>query len=84
MSSQLHQHMITEPTRNDTVMHDGLIWLVLKVRAPATTKVWSWPFLKLLELLRGWTDLDSCFDSIRGQGAGAFEIPFLEDLFSSC
>jgi len=78
-----YMHVITEPTSNDGVMHDRLVWLVLEVAVPARAELVHWPAVHLLELLLCWADLDAGFDTIRGQWASAIDVPLIEDLFLS-
>lgn len=72
-----HQHVVTEPAADNTVVHDGLVGLLLKVRLPAVLEVRRRPPLEVLELLGRGPDLDTGLDAVRGQGAGAPEVPLL-------
>lgn len=74
-----HEHVVTEPAGNDTVMHDGLVGLVLKVRLPPVLEVGSWPPLKFIELLFGRPNLDTSLDAVGCQGTCSLECPFVVD-----
>ena len=72
--------MVTEPTRNDGVVHDRLVGLVLEVRLPSLGEVGGRPGLELLKLLGSRADLHASLDTVRRQGAGAVQLPLVEDL----
>lgn len=76
----VHEHVVTEPAGNDTVVHDGLVRLVLEVRLPSVGEVGSGPALKVPELLLCGTDLDTGFNAIGGKRASSLEMPLIKDL----
>ena len=76
-----HEHVVTKPTSNDRVVHNWLVGLVLEVAVPATSEVWGWPRLHLLELLLSRADLDTGFNTIGGKRASTLEVPFIKDAF---
>ena len=63
--SRGHQHVVTEPTRNDGVVHDRLVGLVLEVRLPSLGEVRGRPGLELLKLLGSRADLYASLDTVR-------------------
>lgn len=76
----VHEHVVTEPTGNDTVVHDGLVGLVLEVRLPSVGEVGSGPALKVPELLLCGTDLDTSVNAVGGERASSLEVPLVKDL----
>lgn len=77
--SRGHEHVVTKPARDDAVVHDGLIGLVLKVGFPAVREVRSRPPFEVFELLFSRPDLDTGINSVGGQWACALEVPFFKD-----
>jgi len=59
-----HEHVITEPTSNNGVMHDRLVWLFLEVAVPARKELWERPVSELLEFLLVGSDFHTGFDAI--------------------
>lgn len=76
----VHEHVVTEPAGNDTVVHDGLVRLVLEVRLPAVGEVGSGPALKVPKLLLCGTDLDTGLNAVGGKRASSLEVPLIKDL----
>jgi hypothetical protein len=76
-----HNHVVTEPTSNDRVVHDRLVGLVLEVRVPARAELLTRPTVHHLEFFLGGSDLDTRFDTIGGEWASTVDIPLLEYLF---
>lgn len=76
-----HKHVVTEPSSNDGVVHDRLVGLVLEVAVPARAEFWVWPRVHLVELLLGWSDLDTGLDTVGGQWTSSVDVPLVEDLF---
>jgi hypothetical protein len=76
-----HQHVITEPSRNNRVVHDWLVGLVLEIAVPTTLEVWSRPRLHLFQLLFSRANLDTSFDAISGKRSCALDVPFIENCF---
>lgn len=67
--------------RYDRIVHHWLIWFVLEVRIPPTTKLRGWPLLHILKFLFRGSNLDSSINAVGCQWTGALDIPFLEHLF---
>jgi len=78
-----HEHVVTEPAGNDTVVHDWLVWLVLEVAVPTRSELLAWPAVHLLEFLFRWSDLHTSLDTICSQWASAVDVPLLKDLLLS-
>lgn len=76
-----HEHVVAEPAGDDGVMHDGFVGLVFEVAVPARFEVWRGPGFHLAELVFGRADFYARVDAVCGQGAGALEVPFVEDGF---
>jgi hypothetical protein len=76
-----HQHVITEPSCNNRVMHNRLVGFILEVAVPAALEVWSRPRLHLFQLLFSWTNLDTSIDAIGGKWSCALDVPFIENCF---
>jgi len=79
--SRGHQHVITEPTSDNRVVHNRLIRLVFEVTVPSASEMWCGPGLYHFKFFLGRTNLDTSFDAICGQWACAFEVPLVEDSF---
>jgi hypothetical protein len=77
----IHEHVVTEPAGNDTVVHDGLVGLVLEVGLPSIGEVGSGPALKVPELLLCGTDLDTGVNAVGGERASSLEVPLIKDLW---
>jgi hypothetical protein len=77
----LHQHVVTKPTGNHGIVHDGLVGLVLEVRIPSRLEMGCRPRLELLQLFFSRSDLDASVDTIGRQRSGSLEIPFLKDTY---
>jgi len=75
-----HHHVVTEPTSNNRVVHDRLVWLVLEVRVPTRAELGARPAVHLLELLLGGADLDTSIDTVGSKRTGTVDLPLLEDL----
>jgi hypothetical protein len=76
-----HQHVITEPSRNNRVMHDWLVRFILEVAVPAALEVWSRPRLHLFQLLFSGANFDTSVNAIGGERPCALEVPFIKDCF---
>jgi len=50
------EHVVTEPSSNDAVMHDGFVRLVLEVAVPARLKLLKRSSGAFFELLLVWSD----------------------------
>jgi len=72
--------VVTEPTSNNRVVHDGLVGLVLEVRVPTRAELRARPAVHLLELLLGWANLDTSIDTVGGERTSSVDLPLLEDL----
>jgi hypothetical protein len=66
--------VVAKPSRNDRVMHDRLVRLVLEVAVPARAELGARPAIHHLQLFFGRTDLDAGFDTVRGERAGSLEV----------
>lgn len=75
-----HDHVVTEPTSNNGVVHDGLVGLVFEVRVPARAELLAWPAVHHVEFFLSRSDLDTSLDTVGGEWASAVDIPLLEDL----
>ena len=64
-------------------MHDGLVGLVLEVAVPAGSEFGARPGIHLRKFFLGWSDLDSSFDTVCGQGSGTVDVPLIKDLLLS-
>ena len=60
--------MIAKPARNDTVMHDRLVGLVLEVIVPTRPEFREGPLVELVELLLSGTRLHAGFNTVGGEG----------------
>lgn len=77
--SRGHQHVVTEPARDDGVVHDGLVGLVLEVRVPSALELGSGPSPHLSKLLLSWADLDTGINTVGGERAGSLDVPLVDD-----
>jgi hypothetical protein len=75
-----HDHMVTEPTSDYRVVHNWLVGLVLEVAVPARPEFWARPLVHHCELFLCRADLDTCFDTVGGEGTSAVDVPLLENL----
>lgn len=64
--SRGHEHVVTKPARDNTIVHDWLVGLVLKVGSPSVTEMRSRPPFELFKLLFGRPDLDTGINTIGG------------------
>jgi hypothetical protein len=71
--------VVTEPSSDDRVVHDGLVRLVLEVAVPAGSELWAWPLVHDSELLLCGADFDTGFDTVGGKRACAIDVPLVED-----
>jgi hypothetical protein len=76
-----HDHVVTKPTSNNRVVHNGLVGLVLEVRVPARAELLAWPAVHHLEFFLSGSDLDTSLDTVGSERTSAVDIPLLEDLF---
>ena len=60
-------------------MHNRLVGLVLEIRLPTTSEVWSGPSIHLLEFFLSRTNLDTCVDTISSQWPGTLDVPLIKD-----
>jgi hypothetical protein len=73
--------MIPKPSSNNTIMHNRLIRLILEIAIPASPKLLARPAIHHIELFLRRPDLDTSFNTIRGERTRAVDVPLLEDLF---
>lgn len=71
---------LTVPARNDRVVHDGLVGLLLEVTIPAGPEFWARPAVHAVKFLLGGTNLDTSIDAVGGKWAGAVDVPLLKHL----
>lgn len=64
-----------------TVMHDGLIRLVLKVAIPPRPEFRARPLVHHPELILSWSHLHTSLNAVGRQWASAIDIPLVENLF---
>lgn len=74
-----HEHVVTEPARDDGVVHDWFVRLVLEVGLPATLEVGSRPCAHFSKLFLGRTNLNAGLDTVGGQRPSALDVPLLVD-----
>lgn len=63
-----------------TVVHNGLVGLVLEVAVPSRAELLAGPAIHSLELFFSGSDLDASFDAICSQWTSAVDVPLVEDL----
>lgn len=81
LASSGNSGVVTEPTGNDSPVHDGLVGLVLEVAVPALDELREGRSGHVIQILLVRSPLDSSFDSIRCQRTSAVQLPLVEDLF---
>jgi hypothetical protein len=64
-----------------TVVHNGLIRLMLEIAVPPAPELFARPAVHHVQLLFRRPYLDTCLDTVCCKRAGAVDIPLLEDSF---
>lgn len=75
-----HEHVVAKPARNDGVVHDRLVGLVLEVRVPTRAELRARPAIHLFELIFSGADLDTSIDTVGRKWASTVYVPLVEHL----
>jgi hypothetical protein len=72
--------VVAEPSRNDRVVHDRFVRLVFEVAVPARAELGARPAIHHRQLFFGRTDLDTGFDTVRGERTCSLNVTAWLDL----